>query len=83
MPYVLTAHAADALGKRKIRREWLEHVLSAPSRRVPDSLDPALEHRLAIIPEHDNRVLRVIVSTRVDPVRVITAYFDRTMRGQL
>jgi hypothetical protein len=83
MQYVLTAHAADALEKRQIRREWLEHVLVAPSRKALDPLDPILEHRLGTIPEHDNRVLRVIVNTQFNPVRVVTAYFDRTMRGQL
>ena len=83
MQHVLTTHATDALGKRKIRREWLERVLAAPSRRFPDSIDPTLEHRLAIIPEHDNRVLRVIVNTQFNPVRVVTLYFDRTMRGTL
>ena len=83
MQYALTAHATDALGKRNIRREWLERVLAAPSRRVPDPIDPTLEHRLAIIPEHDNRVLRVIVNIQYNPVRVVTLYFDRTMRGTL
>lgn len=83
MPYVLTAHATDALEKRKIRREWLERVVTVPSRRVPDLIDAALEHRLGIIHEHDNRVLRVIVNTQFNPVRVVTAYFDRTMRGKL
>ena len=83
MQYVLTTHATDALGKRKVLREWLERVLTAPSRRLPDPIDPTLEHRLAIIPEHDNRVLRVIVNTQFNPVRVVTLYFDRTMRGKL
>ncbi len=60
-----------------------ERVLAAPSRRLPDLIDPALEHRLAVVPEHDNRVLRVIVNTQSNPVRVVTLYFDRTMRGKL
>lgn len=83
MQYVLTTHATDALKKRNIKREWLERVLATPSRRSPDPSDPALTHLLAIIPEHDNRVLRVIVNTQFNPVRVVTLYFDRTMRGKL
>lgn len=83
MRYVLTQHAADTLGKRKIRREWLERVLDAPIRTATDPVDPSLEHRLAIIPEHDNRALRVIVNTQANPIRVVTLYFDRTMRGKL
>jgi hypothetical protein len=83
MPYVLTAHAADAMGKPQIRREWLESVLAAPSRKSPDLVDSSLEHWFRIIPEHDNRVLRVIVNIQATPLRVVTLYFDRTVRGQL
>ncbi len=83
MQYVLTSHATDALKKRNIHQDWLERVLTSPIRAVPDLIDPALEHRLGIIAEHDNRVLRVIVNTECNPVRVVTVYFDRTMRGTL
>ncbi len=83
MQYVLTAHASDALEKRRIRRGWLEHVLAAPSQRVPDPVDSGLEHLLRTIPENDNRVLRVIVNIQANPLRVVTLYFDRTVRGQL
>jgi hypothetical protein len=80
--YTLSEHARDALQKRQIRREWLEQALVAPDRREPDTLDPALEHRLVVIAEFGNRVLRVIVNIQVDPERVVTAYFDRRMRGE-
>lgn len=48
-----------------------------------DEKDPTLEHRLKEIPEYGDRVLRVIINTTVDPVRVVTVYFDRTMKGEL
>ncbi|MBX3120877.1 MAG: DUF4258 domain-containing protein [Fimbriimonadaceae bacterium] len=83
MQYVLSSHATDALKTRNIHQDWLERVLNSPSRTVPDFIDSALEHRLGIIAEHDNRVLRVIVNIECTPVRVVTAYFDRTMRGTL
>ena len=83
MEYLLTAHAVDAMEQRKISREWLEYVLSAPTQRTPDLVDPSLEHWLRMIPEHDNRVLRVIVNIQVHPMRVVTLYFDRTVRGLL
>jgi hypothetical protein len=35
------------------------------------------------IPEHLNRVLRVVVNTTVVEERVVSAYFDRTMKGKL
>lgn len=83
MEYTLTRHAVDVLEKRQIQLEWLESALQMPQRCEPDKFDPALEHRLATIPAFGNRVLRVIVNVRVFPERVITAYFDRGMRGKL
>jgi hypothetical protein len=83
MDYTLTDHALDALAKRKILLEWLERTLGDPQRVELDATDPALEHRLAVIPEYGNRVLRVIVNRSVDPMRVVTLFFDRKMRGRL
>jgi len=77
MDYRLTEHARDALEKRQIAVAWVERVLARPKWTEPDPVDAALEHRLAAIPEFENRVLRVIVNTSAAPPRVITAYFDR------
>jgi hypothetical protein len=41
----------------------------------------ALTHALAKIPECGDRVLRVVYNAYVDPLRVVTAYFDRRERG--
>ena len=83
MRYKLTQHAQDALMKRGIPLEWLERALFFPQKREPDLLDPELEHRLLMIAEHGQRVLRVIVNKEVTPERVITAYFDRSMREKI
>jgi uncharacterized DUF497 family protein len=77
MDYRLTQHARDALEKRQIAVAWVERVLARPEWTEPDPVDAAVEHRLAAIPEFENRVLRVIVNTSAAPPRVITAYFDR------
>jgi hypothetical protein len=81
--YRLTEHARDALAKRGIRTDWLERAIASPQRTEPDSNDPALEHRLATISDHGDRVLRVIINIRNVPEWVVTAYFDRTMKGKL
>ena len=81
--FQLKRHAEDALVKRKIEKEWLERVLAFPQRIEPDATDPMLEHRLAVISECDNRVLRVIINAHTNPVRVITLFFDRKIRGKL
>jgi hypothetical protein len=46
-------------------------------------MDSDLEHRLGKIDEFEGRVLRVIVNPQLEPIRVITAFFDRAMRGKL
>ena len=83
MRYTLTEHAKEAMAKRRIAAEWLERTLANPQRVETDVKDAALEHRLALIPEHGNRVLRVIVNTSLTPLRVVTLYFDRNMKGKL
>jgi len=77
MDYNLTAHAKDALAKRQIALEWMEQVLSAPEWTERDPADADLEHRLAHVAAFGNRVLRVIVNVKIDPPRIVTAYFDR------
>jgi len=58
-------------------------VLSQPQFVEPDPIDSELEHQLGRIDEYDRRVLRVIVKANVTPLRVVTVYFDRNMRGKL
>lgn len=82
MSLVFTKHALARLAKRQLEREWIERTVSSPARIEGDAEDPALEHRLAVVPELANRVLRVIVS-KAEPKRVITAHVDRSMKGTL
>jgi hypothetical protein len=82
MKLIYTKHAGQRLEKRQLRQEWIERVVGHPSRIEPDDVDPALEHRMAAVPELANRVLRVIVS-KGEPRRVITAHLDRKMKGKL
>lgn len=83
MKYQLTQHARDVMAERQIPVEWMEHALNNPEKTEPDTGDAALEHSLALIAQHGNRVLRVVYNKSVDPVRVVTVYFDRKMKGKL
>ena len=76
----LTQHARDAITKRKIEIRWVEHVLTNP---MQVAHDPALEYRLATITEFGSRVLRVVVNRTVSPVKIVTLYFDRRLKGKL
>lgn len=83
MNYELTQHARDVLTERNIPVEWLERALGEPEWKQADPKDATLERRYRKIPEHENRVLRVVVNTTVAPERVVSVYFDRTMKGKL
>lgn len=76
----MTEHARDALEKRQIPIAWMERVFCAPQATETDTLDADLEHRLARIPEFDNRVLRVIINAGRTPPLIVTVFFDRRSR---
>ena len=76
MDYVLSDHARRRILRRKLRVEWIEITLADPARTESDEDDPTLVHALRPIPERGFRVLRVIYNETLDPVVVVTAYFD-------
>jgi hypothetical protein len=81
--YELSAHAVTVMAEREITEAWVKRVLSGPERIEPDAADPLLRHALGRIPERDDRVLRVVYNETTCPLRVVTTYFDRAMRGKL
>jgi hypothetical protein len=83
MNYEMTKHARKALEERDVLIEWLERTLSAPELVLPDPDDATVERHFRRIPEFGNRVLRVAVNTAVEPRRVVSVFFDRTMKGKL
>ena len=83
MKYELTIHAKKALAERDIAVDWLERTLTAPELVLPDPDDAEVERRYRKIPEFGGRVLRVAVNTTVEPVRIVSVFFDRQMKGKL
>jgi hypothetical protein len=82
-PFFLTDHARVSLRRRPMPLEWIQRTIEQPQRTERDRDDPELQHALLAIPEHDNRVLRVVYNQTTTPYRVVTVYFDRRMKGQL
>jgi hypothetical protein len=80
---VYTGHAVNALREREIPREWVERTIRKPLLVTPDIDDPEVERFYLRISENGDRVLRVAVNTTATPWRVVSAFFDRTMRGRL
>ena len=80
--YQLTSHAAAAALKRKIEMTWIERALAEPEWTQPDPAKPGVMHAFLRIAERRDRVLRVVYNPSVQPVRVITVYFYRRLRGK-
>lgn len=78
-----TEHAVHAMAQRRILSEWVERALAEPMLRVPDPNDFEIERFFCKVPEQGGRVLRVAVNIRVAPWRVVSVFFDRTMKGKL
>lgn len=76
-------HADKAIAEREILKEWVERTVRDPMLRTPDPDDQLVERFFRAILEQDNRILRVAVNTHVSPWRVVTAFFDRDMRGRI
>jgi hypothetical protein len=81
--FTKTKHAAFVMSLRQIQDDWIETVLRSPIRIDEDSHDPELQHFLAPIADFDFRVLRVVTKRAIIPPLVITAFFDRTLKGKL
>jgi hypothetical protein len=81
--YVLSHHAADMLQRRGIRREWLEAAMASPQRVERDAADPSIVHHLRTVEACEGRVLRVLYNEAVSPVRIVSVYLDRRMKGKL
>ncbi|MBK7380860.1 MAG: DUF4258 domain-containing protein [Ignavibacteriales bacterium] len=58
--FSLSAHAKKVIFERNIKFEWLENTFNNPDKIDIDLYDNELEHRLKIIKEYDNRILRNI-----------------------
>jgi hypothetical protein len=81
--YDLSRHAKDVISERYIRLAWLEQVLDSPELVEADRDDPELMHHVGRIKEHGNRALRVVFNNSASPVRIVTVYFDRKLKGRL
>jgi hypothetical protein len=81
--YTLSAHAQVVIAERKIAIAWIERVLYNPEKTESDRHDPQLKHSLGRIEEFGGRVLRVIYNPDTKPMKIITAYFDRTARDKI
>lgn len=83
MLYVLSAHAQNRIRERGIDEEWIGQTLNSPEKTGIDPRDSAVQVAWRKIPENGNRVLKVCYKPSRNYLVVITAFFDRSMRGKL
>jgi hypothetical protein len=81
--YDLSQQSKDVVSERHIRLAWLEQVLDSQELRETDRIDPGLTHHVGRIKEYGDRALRVVFKKSVSPVRIVTVYFDRKVKGRL
>ena len=73
-----TFHFVDMLRERGIDRKWVDATLNNPDRT--EDLSDGTRHYIKQIAEFDNRWLRIIVNTELEPNKCVTAFFDRRLR---
>lgn len=83
MDYLVSEHAKVVIQERNISLSDIELVLNDPQLVQKDKKDLTLEHRLRTIYTNDNRVLRVVINNKRKPMHIVTAFYDRTMKGKL
>ena len=81
--YVLSNHAQNRILERGIQEEWIENALSTPQATGIDPRDSSIRIVWKEIPEYGNRILKVCYNPSTNPVVIVTAFFDRSMRGKL
>jgi hypothetical protein len=76
----LSRHVQEELERRGIPAAWVWRAVQTPDRteRAPDGTT----HYVKTLPEFRGRFLRVVVNTRKQPPRVVTAFFDARLRRQ-
>jgi hypothetical protein len=58
-------------------------LLEWPELVQHDANDPQPTHHVGRIKDYGDRALRVVPNSQANPVRIVTAYFDRKMKGRL
>lgn len=73
-------HAQDIIKERNINEEWVSQTIN-----FPDYFEKGIDyndHYFKAIEEFGGRFLHVIVNPHVSPKRIITAFFDRRVKGK-
>ncbi|MGN7293283.1 DUF4258 domain-containing protein [Rhizobium sp. SAFR-030] len=79
-PLRFTTHCETVIAERQLDRAWVEETVRHPDWREDDPSGPPVERRFSIIPQRENRILRVVCLETATEIRIITAFLDRKAR---
>jgi hypothetical protein len=68
------------LKEREIPEEWVWRTIDKPD--WEDIGEDKNIHYFKSIPEHGERILHVVINLHVSPQKVVTVFFDRSVRRQ-
>jgi hypothetical protein len=77
--YQLSEHAEDMLRERNISEEWIQFTLNYPEQQ--EIKEDGTMHYISSVEEYKGKYLRVVVNPNSNPMRIVTAFFDRRVRG--
>ena len=82
MLFILSNHARVRVQHRGIKEEWIEATINSPQKTETDPEDPDALRAWKRIPEKSS-VLRVVYNHTNKPYKIITVFFDRSMKNKL
>ena len=75
---IRSQHFRDMLEERNIAKEWVDITERSPD--IVEEHEDGTRHYIKQISECENRWLRVVVNTEIDPNKEVTVFFDRRLR---
>ena len=81
--YEISAHAQDNIQKRNLLLRWIQDAVEHPDKTEPDETDDELQIAFKKIQDANDKILKVVYNKTVSPIRIVTAHFDRRMKGKL
>ena len=78
--YEFSEHAHEMLKERNIKNEWVDKTIGEADDK--ESKDDGTLHYLKAIQEFEGRILGVIINPDVEPLRIVTLFYDRRQRRE-
>jgi len=75
--YNLSKHARNIMIEREIQLSWINSAIQDPDQKI--LIEKKEIHYIKKISEFGNRYLRVVVNPTVNPMNIVTVFFDRRL----